>query len=161
PMAQFRPDQTPPSQPPKNPRQPASWLRLALLAGVGLYIVILLAQVFPRFGGPPRADISYSTLKTQIAAGNVSDLTLQGQDAQGDFKTPVAGTNGVTSTQFDTTVPADPGLTDPSLFTLADSHDVNLVVKADTTSGIGSLLFTLLPFVVLIALWVWFIRRSG
>src|SRR5256885_254829 len=40
-MAQFRPDQTPPAQPPRNPRQAGSRLRLALLAGLGLYLVIV------------------------------------------------------------------------------------------------------------------------
>src|SRR5205085_18521 len=37
---------------------------------------------------------------------------------------------------------------------------VDTTVKQDT-GGIGSLLFTVLPFVVLIAIWIWFVRRSG
>jgi cell division protease FtsH len=158
-MAQFRPDQTPTPKPP-TPRQPSSWLRLALLAGLSLYIVILLSPFLSRLGGPARADISYSDLKTQVAAGNVQDLVIQGQDAQGDMKVAITGTNGVSNTQFDSTVPSDVGLTDPSLITLLDSQKVKYSFKPDT-GGIGNLLLSTLPFVALIAIWIWFMRRSG
>src|SRR5437764_14950655 len=82
----LRPDQTPPPQSPKTPRQPGSWLRLALLAGLSLYIVILLSPVLSRFGGPARVDLSYSQLLTQVDNGNVADITIQSQNAQGDMK---------------------------------------------------------------------------
>jgi cell division protease FtsH len=155
-MAQFRPDQKSPQQTPRSPRPTGSWLRLALLAGLSLYIVILLSPFLSRLGGPARADISYADLKTQVAAGNVQDLVIQGQDAQGDMKLAVAGTNGVSNTQFDTVVP----LTDPSLITLLDSQKVQYSFKPDT-GGLGNLLISILPFVVLIAIWIWFVRRSG
>ncbi|HXM53410.1 MAG TPA: ATP-dependent metallopeptidase FtsH/Yme1/Tma family protein, partial [Candidatus Binatus sp.] len=92
----LRPDQTPPQQTPKTPRQPGSWLRLALLAGLSLYIVILLSPFLSRLGGPARVDMSYSQLLTQIDSGNVADITIQGQSAQGDLKTSFTN-NGVTN----------------------------------------------------------------
>src|SRR6266550_4032567 len=155
----LRPDQTPPPQSPKTPRQPGSWLRLALLAGLSLYIVILLSPVLSRFGGPARVDLSYSQLLTQVENGNVADITIQGQNAQGDLKSSFTN-NGVTNTQFSATVPDNVGLTDPTFFPLLKSKDVATVVKQDT-GGLGSLLFTFLPFLVLIAIWIWFMRRSG
>src|SRR6267378_2823939 len=97
-MAQFRPDQTPPPQAPKGPRQTGSWIRLALLAGLGLYFAILLVQLFgTRLGGPARVDLSYSQLVTQVENGNVSDITIQGQSAQGDLRAAVSN-NGTSST---------------------------------------------------------------
>src|SRR6202165_3178001 len=155
----LRPGQTPPPQTPKTPRQPGSWLRLALLAGLSLYIVILLSPVLSRLGGPARVDLSYSQLVTQVEAGNVGDITIQGQSAQGDLKTSYTN-NGVTNTQFTATVPDNVGLTDPTFFPLLKSNHVTTVVKADT-GGLSSLLFTFLPFLVLIAIWIWFMRRSG
>src|SRR6184192_2568215 len=155
----LRPDQTPPPQSPKTPRQPGSWLRLALLAGLSLYIVILLSPVLSRFGGPARVDLSYSQLLTQVDNGNVADITIQGQSAQGDLKSSFTS-NGVTNTQFSATVPDNVGLTDPTFFPLLKSKDVATVVKQDT-GGLGSLLFTFLPFLVLIAIWIWFMRRSS
>ena len=159
-MAQFRPDQTPPPKEPRTPRQPGSWLRLALLAGLSLYMVILLSPLVGRIGGPARAEISYSELKTQVAQGNVIDLVIQGQNAQGDVRVAVNGSNGVSNTQFDANVPSEVGLTDPSLITLLDNQKVKYSFKADT-GGLGSLLINFLPFLALIAIWIWFVRRSG
>src|ERR1700694_5187201 len=82
----LRPDQKPPAQPPKSPRPTGSWLRLALLAGLGLYFVILLSPVLSRLGGPARVDLSYSQLVAQIDSGKVADITIQGKRAQGDLK---------------------------------------------------------------------------
>src|ERR1700686_5778475 len=111
-MAQFRPDQKPPAQAPKNPRQTGSWIRLALLAGLGLYFAILLVQLFgTRLGGPARVDLSYSQLLTQVQDGNVTDITITGQSAQGDLKAAVSS-NSVTRTQFNTTLPDTLGLPD-------------------------------------------------
>src|SRR5919201_668985 len=159
-MAQFRPDQTPPTPNQKSPRQPTSWLRLAMLAGLSLYIIVLLSPFLAKLGGPARADITYSQLKTEVAGGNVVNLTIQGQDAQGDTRNPVTGTNGVTSSSFDVNVPSDVSLTDPSLITALDSAHVKYQFKPDS-GGIANLVFNLLPFVALIAIWIWFIRRSG
>src|ERR1700730_18855025 len=107
----MRPDQKPPLQTPKSPRQTGSWLRLALLAGLGLYFVILLSPVLSRLGGPARVDLSYSQLITNIDGGNVLDITIQGQGAQGDLKNP-ASNNGVTNTQFTATLMNNLGLHD-------------------------------------------------
>src|SRR5436305_14810890 len=85
-MAQFRPDQNPTPQPGRNPRQPGSWLRLALLAGLGLYLVIVFFPFLARLGGPARVELSYSQLVSHIENGNVSDITIQGQSAQGDLQ---------------------------------------------------------------------------
>src|ERR1700694_5020555 len=158
-MAQFRPDQTPPPQAPKTPRQPSSWLRLALLPGLSLYLVILTAPFIFKLGGPARVDLSYSQLVTQIESGNVADITIQGQSAQGDLKVAVTN-NGVTNVQFNATVPDNIGLPDSTFYPLLKDNHVATTVKQDT-GGISSLLFSLLPFLVLIAIWIWFVRRSG
>src|SRR6202158_6646952 len=127
----LRPDQTPPQQPPKTPRQPGSWLRLALLAGLSLYIVILLSPVLTRLGGPARVDLSYSQLVTQIDSGNVADITIQGQSAQGDLKVAVTN-NGVTNVQFNATVPDNIGLPDSTFYPLLKDNHVATTVKQDT-----------------------------
>src|SRR3989449_307847 len=158
-MAQFRPDQTPPTQPPRNPRQAGSWLRLALLAGLGLYLVIVFFPFLVRLGGPARVELTYSQLVSQVESGNVTDVTIQGQTAQGDLKTSVS-INGVTNTQFTATLPDAVGLNDPSFFPLLKSNHVETQVKEDT-GGLGSLLLNFLPFLALIAIWIWFVRRSG
>src|SRR6202162_1579519 len=158
-MAQFRPDQKPPPQAPKTPRQSGSWLRLALLAGLSLYLVVLTAPFVSKLGGPARFDLSYSELKTQVEEGNVADITIQRQSAQGDLKVAFAN-NGVTTPQSPPTLPDNVGLTDPTFFPALTANHVTTYVKTDT-GGIGTLLFGLLPFLVLIAICIWFVRRSG
>src|SRR5205807_592568 len=51
-------------------------------------------------------------------------------------------------------------LNDPSFFPLLKSNHVDTQVKEDT-GGLGSLLINFLPFLALIAIWIWFVRRSG
>ena len=160
-MGQFRPDQQPPTPNPKNPRQPGSWIRIALLAGLSLYIVVLLSPFIARFGGTGRAEITYSQLKTEINKGDIAGLlTLQGQDAQGSLNHTITGLNGVTSADFDATMPTDVGLIDPTLITALDSQHVNYQFKPDN-GGLGNLLLSYLPFVALLALMFWLMRRSG
>ncbi|HET9847007.1 MAG TPA: ATP-dependent zinc metalloprotease FtsH [Candidatus Dormibacteraeota bacterium] len=158
-MAQFRPDQnpSPPNQP--SPRQPGSWLRIAVLGGLSLYLAIIFFPVLAKLGGPARVDLTYSELVTQVDRGNVIDITIQGQSAQGDLKSTVTS-NGVTSSQFSATVPDNVGLTDPTFFPLLKSNNVDTTVKVDN-GGLSSLLLQSIPFLALIAIWIWFIRRSG
>src|SRR3979411_2407580 len=144
-MAQFRPDQTPPPKSPKTPRQPTSWLRLALLAGLSLYLVLLTAPFVAKLGGPARVDLSYSQLVAQVENGNVADITIQGQSAQGDLKAAVSN-NGVPTTQINATAPANDGPTDPTFFPLLKTNHVTTTVKQDT-GGLGSLLLPFLPFI--------------
>src|ERR1700694_4510705 len=155
----MRPDQKPPLQTPKSPRQTGSWLRLALLAGLGLYFVILLSPVLSRLGGPAPVDLSYSQLIAELEGGNVVDITIQGQGAQGDLKNP-ASNNGVTNTQFTATLPDNVALPDSSFYAALKINNVATTVKPDT-GGLGSLVLSFLPFIVLIAIWIWFMRRSG
>src|SRR6202040_3633669 len=65
-----------------------------------------------------------------------------------------------TNTQFTATVPDNVGLTDPTFFPLLKSNQVATSLKSDT-GGLGSTLLYFLPFIALIAIWIWFMRRSG
>ncbi|TMG35431.1 MAG: AAA family ATPase [Chloroflexi bacterium] len=159
-MAQLRPDQPPPTPTPQPPaKQPNTRLRLALLlAGVAIYVLFLATPLLGRvMGGSSRLDVPYSVLKAQAADNNIKDLTLQGQQATGDFNTAVSY-QGVSNTAFTSTTP-EPGA-DPSLYTLLDQNHVSYSVK-EATGGWTGLLINFLPFVALIALWVWILRRSG
>ena len=159
----LRPDQSTPPGPPKatkTPKTPNNRLRLALLvAGLSVYIIFLASPLLSHFGGPPRVEVAYSDLQTQVDNGNVKDVTIQGQDAQGDFKSSQTF-SGVTGTQFHATVPDGVSQTDPAFWKSLKDNKVNTTVKADT-GGIGSLLVSLLPILVLVGIWVYFIRRSG
>ncbi|TMD43130.1 MAG: ATP-dependent zinc metalloprotease FtsH, partial [Chloroflexi bacterium] len=57
-------------------------------------------------------------------------------------------------------MPTDVGLIDPTLITALDSQHVNYQFKPDT-GGLANLLLSSLPFVALLALMFWLMRRSG
>src|ERR1700730_9699907 len=107
----MRPEQKPPPHTTKSARTTGSWPPRVLRAGLALYFVILLSHVLSRLGGPARVDLSYSQLIANIDGGNVLDITIQGQGAQGDLKNP-ASNNGVTNTQFTATLMNNLGLHD-------------------------------------------------
>src|SRR5438270_1935785 len=158
-MAQLGPGGSPPVPNPQAPPPQRPWLRIGVMAAlVGLYVLFLVFQspLGRSVGGSSRETITYSQLKTQIAADNVKDLTIQGQDAWGDFNNAASVDGAASNTQFSTTVPA----TDPSIYPLLDQYHVKYDYKQDN-GGLGSLLINFLPFVALIALWVWILRRSG
>ncbi len=155
-MAQMRPDGTPPVPEPR-PRGPMSWLRLAIIGGaLSLYLAFVLNPVIGRVGGPPRIDLPYSELKTQVANDNVQSLQLRGQDAEGVLKSPITYQNNPPNTRFNSRVPEN----DPQFWPLLTDHQVRAEVKQDT-GGLGSLLINFLPFLLLIGFWIWVLRRSG
>ncbi|MDQ6709771.1 MAG: ATP-dependent zinc metalloprotease FtsH [Candidatus Dormibacteraeota bacterium] len=159
----LRPDQTNPPKPNPTgtpPKGPNNRLRLSLLvAGLAIYVFFLASPLISRLGGPPRVDIPYSELQTQVTNGNVKDITVQGEEANGDFKSSVSY-NSIAGTQFHATVPNGVSQVDPAFWQALSQNHVTTTVKADT-GGLGNLLISFLPILVLVGLWVWFIRRSG
>ncbi|GAC1483729.1 MAG: ATP-dependent zinc metalloprotease FtsH [Candidatus Dormibacteria bacterium] len=157
----LRPDQTKTPNPnAKNPKQPNNRLRLALLVGgLSIYVFFLAYPALGHFGGPARVEIPYSELQTQVQNGNVKDVTIQGQDASGDFKT-TQSYNSVSGSQFHATVPDGVSQVDPAFWQSLKDNKVSTTVKTDS-GGLGNLLVSLLPILVLVGLWIWFLRRSG
>ena len=157
----LRPDQTnQPNPNSKTPKAPNNRLRLALLvAGLSLYIIFLASPLLGHLGGPARVEIPYSELQTQVQAGNVKDITIQGQDATGDFKSSQSF-NSVAGTTFHATIPDGVSQIDPAFWKSLSDNKVQTTVKTDS-GGLTNLLVSVLPLLVLVGLWAWFIRRSG
>ena len=130
-----------------------------MAALVGLYVLFLVFQspLGRSVGGSAREAIPYSELESQVAAGNVKDLTIQGQDAWGDFKSAVGYEGAPANTQFSTTVSAG---ADQAFNDLLRQNQVRVDYKQDN-GGLGTLLINFLPFLLLIGFWIWILRRSG
>src|ERR671925_1623591 len=112
----LRPGDNPqvPGQGPNN-RPSRPWLRVGLmLAGIGIYVLILVSPFIRQVSGPPRLNIPYSVLRTQVADDNVKDITIQGQDANGTLNTALTYNGSPPNTLFSSVIPAN----DSSIYTL-------------------------------------------
>jgi cell division protease FtsH len=110
-----------------------------------------------------RVTIPYTTFKSEVQRGNVSDITTRGDAIQGTLKTaitwPTSGENQKTSTQFDTRVPSFP---DPSLEPLLEQQGVTINARPPD-EGRGWLLTLLLSFgpgLLFFILLMWMFSRA-
>jgi cell division protease FtsH len=131
------------------------WILVALLA-LNWFIVYLIPD------REDRLDVPYSLFREQVAAGNVAEVTSQGDEIQGEFEAEVTYPEGSdsTDTAFETIRPA---FADDGLLQLLLTEDV--VVNAEPIDEGRSLLVTLLlsfgPVILLVALFVFLARRAG
>ena len=124
-----------------NLRNLALWILIALL-------LVLLFNLFQsssqRTSSPP---LSYTQFRQEIVDGDVKKVTIQGDQVRGELG------NG---NQFTSTVPTN----DQSLWTLLNDRHVNTsVAQADDSMSWISVLLNWFPMLLLIAVWVFFLRQ--
>src|SRR6187431_2046504 len=114
-------------------------------------IVLLLLALFTLFQNPSQrtssTDISFSQLLTEVDAGKVRDVLIQGPEIHGTF------TDG---RSFQTYAPSDPTLV-KRLF----DKGVSITARAqgDSVPWFVSLLVSWLPFIALIGVWIFLSRQ--
>ncbi|HBA90043.1 MAG TPA: cell division protein FtsH [Geobacter sp.] len=110
------------------------------------------------------AEISYSRFRDELAANNVTKVTLRGRNAKGQFRNPVKvpvvtaeqKEAGATVTTFSTNLPL---LEDPTLLPELASRRVDVTVVSTESSALGTMFLYLLPWVLIIG--VWFLVMRG
>jgi cell division protease FtsH len=142
-----------------------NWRAWALLAVFVVANVLLAPILFPETSD--RVTIPYTTFKEQVQAGNVSEITSQGEAIQGTFKQPVTwppnpqpGQRQVNATKFATQKPA---FEDPALQPLLESKGV--VVNAQPLDAGRawwlSLLISVAPALLIFGLLFWMSSRMS
>jgi cell division protease FtsH len=105
---------------------------------------LLVPYVFP--DKPNRITIPFTTFKQQVDAGNVAEITSQGDAIQGTLRQPLTyppeGPEAKTSAQFDTRLPT---FADPGLETLLETKGV-VISARPIDAGRGWLVTLLLSF---------------
>jgi cell division protease FtsH len=121
--------------------------------------------------GPAATTLSYSAFVQQVQAGNVTKVTISGQNVDGQLKhaSPISGSTPVASATpgqrpqlptFDRFTTTQPVTNDSSLLTLLQSNDVDVtVVDVSQGSWLLTLVTSLLPVVLLVALMVFLGRQ--
>lgn len=131
---------------------------LAVLA-IGYFIYFVLGQ-----NTSTGEQVSYSNFLNQVTADNVSQVTIQGYQINGTFRSSVQSDIDKTKTQksFTTNIP-EVGNENPT--PLLQLHKVQINVTPSASGGtwgfIGTLLVQLLPIIFIIGAVWWFTRRSA
>ncbi|MGF0169890.1 ATP-dependent zinc metalloprotease FtsH [Streptomyces sp. Marseille-Q5077] len=150
-----------PDEPPGRPRgrrMRGRWWGLLLTA----VIVFLLAYVGLTYldrGNEP--TISYTEFSRQVDAGNVSKIYSKGDAIQGELKSARDNPDGDGNyTKFKTQRPA---FADDELWQDLSSRDVTVTAEPVVRERgvLSNLLFSLIPIVLLLAVWIFVARRMG
>ena len=139
-----------------------SWILFLLILGANF---LLMRVLFPT---QEAVKVPYTLFKSEVQKGNVQQIYSRGESITGRFETPVLypqpgdSVPGVTPrrvTDFATTVPM---FVDPGLEALLIANDVEISAEPIQTGETWvSLLFSFLPALLLIGLYVWFFRRAA
>ena len=139
-------------------RRGGKWWGLLVTA----VIVFLLAYVGVNyFGRANQPTISYTEFSRQVTDGNVAKIYSKGDAIQGELKR--AGANpegGGKYTKFKTERPA---FADDKLWQNLSSHGVTVTARpvVQERGFLSNLLISLVPIVLLVAVWIFVSRRIG
>ena len=150
------------------PRFTGSALIVRSLIIIG--VILLGWYLFQYFFNPSTSststntiEIPYSTFYQQVQAGNVKDVTFQGQDANGDFYKAITvtdtstGTNKTGTSFHFTQLPNG----DPNLTTLLNANHVTYTAKPPSDNNtLVNVLINFLPWILVIGVFFFIARRA-
>ena len=112
-------------------------------------LFVLILALFNLFGNNQSSmasnEVPYSEFVAQIENGQVTEAEIDGE------RVIFRGSNGGTSYSI---VPQGTDITDRLI-----EHSVNFSAEPQEQSGLQSILLTFLPFIILIAVWIYFMNR--
>jgi cell division protease FtsH len=119
-------------------------------AALWIIIVLLLFALFNLFQGSstrgPEQQMAFSDFMDQVESGEVSRVTIQGQEIAGQFRD---------GRQFQTYAPQDPNLVDR-----LRENGVRISAKPqEEVNPLLSILISWFPMLLLIAVWIFFMRQ--
>ena len=117
---------------------------------IALWLVIglVLVMVFQSFSQPQQPDtsVSFSEFMHQVEQGNVTEVTIKGEEIRGNY---------LSGERFKTYAPEDSGVVKE-----LRANDVAITAKPEEgTSMLTSILISWFPMLLLIAVWIFFMRQ--
>ncbi len=101
------------------------------------------------------ADVTYSTAIAWIREGKVDSVVIEGAELRGKLRLPVPHRDQLIA-EFTTVAPPD-----ERLVPLLDQHAVTIVARTNETSLGVQILLSFLPWILIIAVFVWLSRRAA
>ncbi|QVQ50154.1 ATP-dependent zinc metalloprotease FtsH [Spiractinospora alimapuensis] len=136
------------------------WPRIALVLLVGY--LILFGVVWWNDQNDDLATIPYTDFTEQVANGNVKDVYATGESIEGtvDKAQKVPGDSSQTYHRFRTERPVFAG---DDIF--AQMVDAGVTVRAEPVAQqrglLGNLFWALLPWILIVGVWIWIMRRGS
>lgn len=121
---------------------------------LGLVVLATLSLYYQTESTPAPADLSYSSFRSHVEAGDVASVVIGEETITGDFRAPREMPSGQTMSAFRTRIPA---VEDPGLMALLEDQGVE--VSAERGSAMPSWLLALLPWVLILGFWYYFVIR--
>ncbi len=120
---------------------------IALWVVVALFLVVLFNVFQPSSTSNNATELAYSNFLTDVNSGTVQDVTISGHDVTGTTKDGKA---------FETYTPDDPGLVGKLI---AAGVHVDAKPQGDNMNPILKILISWAPMLLLIGVWVFFMRQ--
>jgi cell division protease FtsH len=150
--------QGPGGQGPRGPQPPKfNWTIIFWL----LILFLFLGPLLSKQVGVKGIQLSYSSFRNQLEAGNVGKVTVEGEKISGEFKNPIEEKDpqnkAVSYKNFFTYLPS---FGDDKLLSMLEAQKVDIVTEPEkNVSWWGGLLTGFLPFLLLIGLGALLFRR--
>jgi cell division protease FtsH len=141
-----------------TPNKKLNWSQTSKTAAFWL-LVILLPIAFYQMLGANREEFSevpYSDFSTQLEQDNIARVEItNGQLVRGEFKKPISGEAQSRVTRFSVLLPVQ---NSEQLLARIEERGIPIQAKEPGTS-FGTIFVQLLPWVILIGLWLFFFRQ--
>ena len=131
------------------------WLPYALIGA--LLVVFLLLPNLDVQPPVPVVEVPYSEFKRLVAAGEVAEVTLRGDEAAVLLKQPQP--LGATGTLSQNVVARIPEIGDPRLLPVLEAQKVTVRSQPGQDGGAFGWLGALLPWLLLFGIYIWFWNR--
>ena len=142
---------------PKN-QSSFSWRTMMWSILIWLIFIYVFRSLFP---SPESNEIAYSQFKARVENGDITEITMKGNDIRGWLKIISAentdGQNRPPSPQYFTTT--KPDLHDPMLLPLLEKHDVTISAESQKRSWFQTVLISLLPWILIFGLFFYASRK--
>ncbi|HEX9460600.1 MAG TPA: ATP-dependent zinc metalloprotease FtsH [Thermoanaerobaculia bacterium] len=127
-----------------------STVKTALLWVVIIVLVFLLWSLFQTTKGASET-IAFSQFMDRVNQGAVESVTIRGDDVRGETKATIPGGKK----EFHTTAPTNY----PAMIDLLRARSVKVEVEHAADTPFITALITWMPIVILVALWIFFMRQ--
>jgi cell division protease FtsH len=145
-----------PQQMPRIKPIPRIWVIFALFFFVMLAFNYFYSQKTP---AEPVYEINYTRFKALLNDSQIGSIVLRGHDVQGELLTPAAiGPNSEYGKRFRTRLP---DMDDETLLPALEEKRVDIkVLQSNGRTSLITILISYLPWLLIIAFWIWIIRRA-